>query len=42
MEDNDDEYHLEISARGASSKANRIIVEIPPDSDYVGTRRKLL
>jgi len=42
MEANDDEYHLEISARGAPRSANRIIVEIPPDPAYVGTRRKLL
>jgi len=38
MEANDDEYHLEISARGAPRSANRIIVEIPPDPAYVGTR----
>ena len=42
MEDNDDEHHLEISARGAPRTANRIIVEIPPDPAYAGTRRKLL
>src|SRR5205085_10044896 len=42
MEDNDDEYHLEISARGASRTANRIIVEIPPGPGYEGTRLKLL
>ncbi len=33
MEANDDEYHLEISARGAPRTANRIIVEIPPDPE---------
>jgi hypothetical protein len=42
MEDNDDEYHLEISARGAKRTANRIIVEIPPDPGYKATRLKLL
>jgi hypothetical protein len=42
MEDNDDEYHLEISARGASKTANRIVVEIPPDPAYTNTRRQLL
>jgi hypothetical protein len=42
MEDNDDEYHLEISARGASRTANRIVAEIPPDPAYAGTRRRLL
>jgi len=42
MEDNDDEYHLEISARGAKRTANRIIVEIPPGPGYEGTRLKLL
>jgi len=42
MEDNDDEYHLEISARGASRTANRIVAEIPPDAAYAGTRRQLL
>ena len=42
MEANDDEYHLEISARGAPRTSKRIIVEIPPDPSYVGTRRKLL
>jgi hypothetical protein len=42
MESNDDEYHLEISARGAARTSKRIIVEIPPDSSYAGTRRKLL
>src|SRR6266478_4268140 len=41
MEDNDDEYHLEISARGAPRTANRIVVEIPPDVGYTGTRQKL-
>jgi hypothetical protein len=30
MEPNDDEYHLEISARGAARTSKRIIVEIPP------------
>lgn len=40
MEDNDDEYHLEISARGASRTANRIVAEIP--ADYAGTRQQLL
>ena len=42
MEDNDDEYHLEISARGGSKTADRIVAEIPPDQRYAGTRRKLL
>jgi hypothetical protein len=42
MEDNDDDYHLEISARGARRTADRIIIEIPPDPAYIGTRRKLL
>ena len=42
MEDNDDDYHLEISARGASRTANRIVAEIPPDPAYAGTRRQLL
>jgi hypothetical protein len=42
MEANDDEYHLEISARGTRRTANRIIVEIPPDPAYAGARRKLL
>jgi len=42
MEDNDDEYHLEISARGASRTANRIVAEIPPDPAYAATRRQLL
>jgi hypothetical protein len=42
MEDNDDEYHLEICARGAGRKANRIIVEIPPDPAYAKTRLQLL
>lgn len=42
MEANDDEYHLEICARGAGRRANRIIVEIPPDPAYRETRRKLL
>jgi hypothetical protein len=42
MEKNDNEYHLEISAHGAGQTANRIIVEIPPDADYTGTREKLL
>ena len=42
MEDNDDEYHLEISARGASKTSDRIVAEIPPDHSYAGTRRKLL
>ena len=42
MEDNDDEYHLEISARGASRTANRIVAEIPPDAAYAGTRQQLL
>jgi hypothetical protein len=42
MEDNDNEYHLEISRRGGRRNANRIIVEIPPDPAYAGTRRALL
>jgi hypothetical protein len=42
MEDNDNEYHLEISRRGGGPKGNRIIVEIPPDPAYAGTRRTLL
>jgi hypothetical protein len=42
MEANDDEYHLEISARGVGKTANRIIVEVPPDPSYANTRRKLL
>jgi hypothetical protein len=42
MEDNDDEYHLEISARGATRTANRIVAEIPPDPAYAGTHRQLL
>ena len=42
MEANDDEYHLEISVRGAPRTANRIIVEIPPDPAYAGARRRLL
>jgi hypothetical protein len=42
MEDNDDEYHLEISATGAKRTADRIVAEIPPDFAYAGTRRQLL
>jgi hypothetical protein len=42
MEDNDDEYHLEISARGASRTTDRIVAEIPPDPAYAGTRRQLV
>jgi hypothetical protein len=42
MEDNDDEYHLELSEPGAGPNADRIIVEIPPDAAYASTRRKLL
>lgn len=42
MEDNDDEYHLEISAPGGRKTANRIIVEIPPDASYAATRKTLL
>jgi hypothetical protein len=41
MEDNDNEYHLEISRRDGRRNANRIIVEIPPDPAYAGTRRVL-
>jgi hypothetical protein len=42
MEGNDNEYHLEISARGAGRTAKRIIVEVPPDPAYGATRRNLL
>ncbi len=42
MEDNDDEYHLEISTRGGSRTSDRIVAEIPPDPPYANTRRKLL
>jgi hypothetical protein len=42
MEDNDDEYHLEISASGAGQTADRIVAEVPPDPAYAGTRRQLL
>ena len=38
MEPNDDEYHLEISARGAPRISKRIIVEIPPDPSYARAR----
>jgi hypothetical protein len=42
MQDNDDDYHLEMSGHGSGPKANRIVVEIPADPVYAKTRRALL
>jgi hypothetical protein len=41
MED-DNDYHLEISARGATRTADRIVAEIPSDPPYASTRKQLL
>src|SRR5262249_41821201 len=41
MED-DTDYHLEISARGGTRTADRIVAEIPSDPPYASTRQKLL
>ncbi|HEV2714623.1 MAG TPA: hypothetical protein VGU64_05120 [Terriglobales bacterium] len=42
MQNNDNDYHVEIGPRGGGPTANRIVVEIPADPAYAGTRRALL
>jgi len=42
MQDNDNDYHVEMSGHGSGQKANRIVVEIPADPAYAKTRRALL
>lgn len=42
MEGNDDDYHLELSNRGAGRTSDRIIVEIPAGSGYEKVRRQFL
>jgi hypothetical protein len=41
-EANDCDFHLEISAPGAGPAADRVIVELPPDSTFTTTRTAIL
>ena len=42
MEDNDCDFHLEMSAPGAGPMADRIIVEVPQDAPYKPVRQAIL
>jgi hypothetical protein len=42
MEENDCDYHLDLSGRGQSKSADRIIVEIPQGRSFNTARRQLL
>jgi hypothetical protein len=42
VEDNDCDFHLELSAPGQPNTASRIIVEVPQGEEYLSARRLLL